>query len=270
MVNNRILLLILVLFLSMIHFSGCSSRKLKGVVSAEERLEAAIKWFNDGHYLDAKTQFRVITLSHPGSRIVDKAQFYYAECHFYLKEYILAAAEFERLIKVFPNSEYIDDAQYKVGLSYFKLSPKYSPEQEYTHKAISQFQQFLEDYPNSDLRSEVESKMLECRMQLARKKYSAAELYRKIGYLKSAIIYYNLVLDSYYDTSFAPKAQYWMADCHRRRGEMDEAKQGFEIFLSKYPQHEFADRAHSRLNEINHNLGNEEANSPQQSTYGER
>jgi len=270
MVNNRILLLILVLLIAMIFSSACSSRKLKGSISAEERLETAIKWFDDGHYLDAKTQFRVITLSHPGSRIVDKAQFYYAECHFYLKEYILAAAEYERLIKVFPNSEYIDDAQYKVGLCYFKLSPKYSLEQEYTNKAISQFQQFLEDYPNSNLRSEVEAKMLECRMQLARKKYSAAELYRKIGYLKSAIIYYNLVLDSYYDTTFAPKAQFWMADCHRRRGEIDEAKQGFETFMAKYPQHELADRANSRLEEINNKLGDEKANSPQKSNFGER
>ena len=250
--KSNLFIFIILIFLTFL--AGCASRKIKGDVTPEERLEAAIKWFNDGFYLDAKPQFRIIILGHPGSRIVDQAQYYYAECHYQLKEYILAAAEYERLIKVFPNSEYVDDAQFKIGLCYFELSPNYSLEQEYTLKAINSFQQFLEDYPNSELVPDVEKKMFECRMKLAKKKYAAAENYRKIGYLSSAIIYYNLVLESYYDTPFAPKAQYWVAECYRKKGELEKAKEEFDMFVNKYPQHDFVNKAQEKLAEIKKSL----------------
>ena len=148
---------ILVIFssLALLTFS-CSRSKIKPNATLEERMEEGMRLFEKGNYYDAKTQFRIVTLSHSGSLIADKAQFHYAECHFNMKEYILSGSEYERLIKVYPNSEYVDDAKYKLGLSYFKLSPKYALDQEYTLLGIVHFQEFLEDYqysPISDISS---------------------------------------------------------------------------------------------------------------------
>jgi len=229
---------------------ACSSNKLNANMPAEERMKVAIKMFEKKHYLDAKTQFRIITLSHSGSTIADKAQFYLAECHFYLKEYILAASEYQRLIKTFPNSEYVDDAKYKLGLSYYKLSPKYSLDQEYTLKAIQEFQEFLEDYHNSPLAPEVQEKLVEARTKLAHKVYSAAEQYRKMGICKSAIIYYDLVLERYYDSKYAPKALYWSGECYRKLNEYKQALDIFQEFVTKYPKNELAQKANQRIKEL--------------------
>ena len=103
---------------------SCGGNNLRTNLTSPERMDYALKLFKDGKYFDARTQFRIITLNSPGNLIIDQAQFYLAECHFGLKEYITSAAEYKKLQRLYPQSKYVDDAQYKIGLSYFKLSPK--------------------------------------------------------------------------------------------------------------------------------------------------
>lgn len=239
-------LFVILLLLGAVFFS-CSQQKIKSNATLEERMEYGMKLFEKGKYFDAKTQFRVITLSHSGNIIAAKAQFYLGECHFNMKEYIIAASEYERLIKVYPGSEWVDDAKYKLGLSYFKLSPKYALDQEYTLKAITQFQEFLEDYPNSPLAEEVEKHLLAARNKLARKVYESAEIYRKMAYYNSANIYYNKVLEEYYDTPYAPQAQYWIGECNRKMKKYVEALEAFDEFMKKYPDHEWMPRVRNKV-----------------------
>ncbi|MDZ7371394.1 MAG: outer membrane protein assembly factor BamD [candidate division KSB1 bacterium] len=236
------------LFLALIVFFSCAgTKKIPVNASEEERMAFALRLYQKGDYLEAKTQFRILTLSHSGSLIADKAQFYLAECHFHLKEYLLAASEYERLLKVYPNSEYTDDAKFKLGLSYFKLSPHYGLDQDYTKQAVMHFQEFLEDYPASILKAEVEQYLLQARSKFAEKVYSSGEIYRKMGYYESAIIYYDKVLEEYFDTPFAPKALYWSAECHRRLGKYQEALDLLNAFVQKYPKHEWMPRVRTKI-----------------------
>ncbi len=248
--RTRYKILLLLSLAGLVALSGCSSRKLKANLPLNERMELADSYFAKKRYLDAKDQYRIITLSYSGSRQADKAQFFLAECHFFTKEYIIAASEYERLIKVYPNSEYVDDAKYKLGFSYFKLSPKYSLDQEYTLKAIREFQEFLEEFRSSALVPVVEQQLQECRNKLALKVFAAAEQYRRMQYWEAAIIYYNMVLDQYYDSIYAPKAQFYLADCHRRLGHFSEAAEELQRFLEKYPQNELAGKAGDQLREV--------------------
>jgi len=239
--------LVILLLLIVALFSACAHQKIKSNATLDERMAYGMKLFEKGKYFDAKTQFRVITLSHSGNLDAAKAQFYLGECHFNMKEYILAASEYERLIKVYPGSEWVDDAKHKLGLSYYKLSPKYSLDQAYTLKAITEFQEFLEDYPDSPLNGEVEKDLVAARNKLARKVYESAEIYRKMTYYNSAIIYYNKVLEEYYDTPFAAEALFWIGECDRRMHKHNNALEAFSEFIKKYPNHEWAARAKNKI-----------------------
>ena len=84
MIRRCVILLMVGLFIY-----SCASNRSKMNFSAKERLQYAMKKFNDGDYLDAKTEFRIIILNFPGQSVVDTAQFHYAECHLKMKEYIL-------------------------------------------------------------------------------------------------------------------------------------------------------------------------------------
>jgi len=210
----------------------------------------ALKKYHDEDYLDARNELKVIILSSRMSSIIDSARYYYADCFYHTKEYILAIGEFERLIKFYPRSPLVDDAQYKVAMSYYKLSPKYSLDQEYTEKAIQEFQRFLEEYPGSNRRQEAEKYFLECRTKLCRKDYETGKLYRKMGEFEAAIISYQKVIDEFYDTKYAPMALYWKAECLRKIGKLNEARDDFDKFLKKYPKHNLFSKAESGLKKL--------------------
>lgn len=235
--------------------TGCGKYKIKPNISVEERMKIAEKMFKDGDYLDARTQFHIIILNSPGGSLSDKAQFYYAECHFKLKEYILAIAEYEKLLRIYSNSEYVDDAQYMIGLSYYKLSPKAGLDQTYTEKAVEEFQKFLEDYPDSQLAGQVNEYMQKCREKIAQKHFRNGESYRKRTFYRSAIIYYNYVLDNYYDTKYAEKSLWGKAECYRKIGDLEQAEIFYKLYLEKYPKSSRIDDARNQLSsmKINNN-----------------
>ncbi len=238
------------LLFMLISFSGCGGPRVRPDMPLEERMQVAQQMFDKKNYFDAKNQYRIITLSYSGSSLADKAQYYIGECHYGLKEYILAASEYERLIKIYPNSEWIDDAKYKLGMCYFQLSPKSALDQEYTLKAIREFQEFLEEFRNSDLVATVEAKLLECREKLALKVYAAAEQYFKLGYFDAAAIYFNLVLDNHYDSKYAPLAQFYLGESLRRMGKNVEARAAYQRMLDKYTSHDLTDKAKQRLKNL--------------------
>jgi len=216
----------------------------------------ALRKFNDEDYLKARDDFKIIVLSSRLASVVDSARFYYADCFFHTKEYVMAIGEFERLIKFYPRSDLVDNAQYKVGLSYYKLSPQYSLDQEYTLKAIDAYQAFLEDYPTSELKPEVEKMLLVCRTKLSKKAFKVGELYRKMGELEPAVISFQQVIDTFYDTEYAPLATFWKGDCLRKLGRDAEAREEFKQFLNKYPRHDLASKVTSlykKLTDANSN-----------------
>lgn len=233
---------------------GCGSYNVRPDMPAEERFELAKKMFENEDYLDAKRQFKIIVLNNPGVTFVDDAQFYLAECHFNMEEYIIAADEYRRLIRFYPQSEWVDDAQFKVGLADYELSPKPSLDQKYTRKAIENLQRFIEDYPQSELVPEAERLLQVCRRKLAEKEYKAGELYRKLNDCEAALVYFNSVINNYYDTQFVKRAMYWKGECLMKLEKPSESFQAFSEFLSKYPDSEYSDEAKERIREIENDL----------------
>ncbi len=216
-----------------LHFA-CGGNKLRANLTTEERLEHAKKLFEKHDYLDARTHFRIITLNAPGSALVDQAQFYLAECHFHTEEFIVASAEYEKVLRLYPRSEFLDDAQYKIALCYFELSPKADLDQKYTGRAVEEFQKFLEDFPGSDLQKEAAQKLQDLRDKLAKKEYNSAELYRRLAYYESALVYYDEVLNRYYDTAYAESALFYKAEILHKLQRHAQAKETIYQLMDRY------------------------------------
>lgn len=245
--GNILPALFFLLFFSCIFFQ-CSKKTVNmNELTPEAQFETAKRYFDRKDYYKAKMQLTVVVLNNPGHRIIEQAQFYLAESHFYLKEYIQAIAEYEKLIRSMPQSPYVDDARYKVGLSYFELSPGYALDQEYTQKAIMQFQLFLEEFPNSDVRGEVEKKLKEARDKLAKKEYKTGELYRKMGYWEASALSYQVVISDYYDTKFAEDSYYWKAECNAKLMAWDQAVEDYTALISKFPNSVWVESAKNKI-----------------------
>ena len=234
-----------------VFFQNCAREAVNiREMTLDEQLAFAKKTFDKEDYEKAKIYLNYIVMNNPGGTVIENAQFYLAESYYYSKEYILAIEEYQKLIKSLAQSAFVDDAVYMVGMCYYKMSPKYALDQEYTQKAIMQFRQFIEDFPDSELKGEAEQKLIECRKKLAKKEYKTGELYRKMGYYKAAIISFNDVFEEYHDTEFADDALYWTGECHRILRQWIEAERAFQSLLNQYPDSMWISRTESKLREV--------------------
>ena len=247
---EKLLRLGLILISSVIIFIDCGKKIQKENLSPEAYFEYAKSLFDRKKYLDAITEFTVITLKFSGNPLVDDAQFYLAESHFKNDEYLIAGAEYQKVINDYPESPFVEESFYKMGLSYYELSQRAELDQEYTIKAIRQFQNFIEAYPESQLREKADQKLFELRSKLARKQLNGGNVYRKMGIYDSAVIYYNILLEKYYDTPQAEQALYWKAECLFKMKEYSEALTNFTALVEKYPKSKFRKDAQARISEI--------------------
>ncbi len=241
---------IFVLIPSFIIMLNCGHKVHKENLGPQDYFDYSKALLDKGKCVAAITEFTIIVLKFSGHPIVDDAQFYLAESHFKCEEFLIAAAEYQKLINDYPESPYVEQAFFKIGLSYFELSQRPELDQEYTSKSLRQFQIFIEAYPNSSYRDETEQKIALLRKKLAKKQLLGANVYRKMGIYDSAVIYYNILLEKYYDTPQAEEAMFYKAECQFKLKEYSLAITNFTAFIEKYPKSKYARRAREKITEI--------------------
>lgn len=245
---------ILILFLAAVLLYSCSSSVDTINMNPEERLAYAIKLYQDEDYEEAVKEFEAIILQYPGSSIVDDAQYYLSMTRFQRKEYILAAYQFSKLIKGMPSSEFLADAQFMLAQCYYELSPNYSLDQQYTKKAVEEFQVFIDVFPLNPKVSEAETKIKELNEKLALKAFDTARIYWKLEYYTAALKYYDEVLEVYHDTKYAPLALYNKIKLLVERKRNPQAISEAQKFLEKYPDDENYKEVESIKSSLENNL----------------
>ncbi len=230
---------IFVLIVSMIVLNNCAGVKPQPDWTASQYFKYAMAIYEDEDYFDAANEFTVIVLRYPGSSVADSAQFYLGESHFFMDEYIIAAAEYEKLISNMSRSPLVTLAQYKLAESFYQLSPRAELDQGYTHKALREYQYFIEENPTHKLREDAEKKMYELRSKLAQKQWASAEIYRKMREFRAALVYYDIVLERYYDTEFADKAMYGKIETYLKKEQYTAARLECHKLMEQFPKSEF-------------------------------
>jgi len=216
-------------------FLGCGSSKEVESLSAEVRFAEAKAKFNDGDYLDASEDFKNVTVQYPGSSFADSAQFFIGECRYRREEYILAGSEYDLLARTMPSSPLVVKARYMKAMSNYALSPKSELDQKFTREAIDDFQTFIEYYPADSLAKAAAAKINELNNKLAKKEYDNGKLYYRLEYYKSAIAYFDVVLDRYHDSDYADEALLGKALALRERHDYAAALDALNLFFQKYP-----------------------------------
>jgi outer membrane protein assembly factor BamD len=247
---------------------GCGTDEVTDQLSAEERFRLGMAKFKEGDYLDAIEDFKVITLQFQGSAFADDAQFYMAECRYMREEYILAAYEYEVLLRTMPTSQYVGRARYRRAMCYYNLSPNSYLDQEHTRKAIDEFQAFIEYHPTDTLVSDAEAKITELRTKLAKKEFENGVIYMKMEYYKAAAVYFDLILEKYHDTPYAEPALLKKVEALMSRKRFQEAAEEIEKFFKKYPQSSLLPEAERLREEVRRKLSESQTSASSDSTAG--
>jgi outer membrane protein assembly factor BamD len=233
---QRMKSIVLMLIAGLLLFTtACSKKDVTAYMTSKEHFEYAMKFYKKKDYTKAQEQFTVITYKYSGSDVADDAQFYLAESYYFEKDFVLAASEYDRLISSYPRSEFVETAMYQLAICYYKLSPGYALDQKFTYEALSSIQNFMDLYPKSAKKAEVDSLYQLVHMKLARKEFENAQTYRKVSEYESAIAYYDFVINNYYETEYTPLSMYWKGYCYYRIKQFEKAKLTLQKITELYP-----------------------------------
>lgn len=199
--RNLSFVLLLVLIAS---FSACASKnQIRPGDTLEVAYEKAMRMYNAKKYVDAARGFETVLNIGRGSAIAQDSQWYLADSYFKSRDYVMAAAEFQRYHGNYPRSERRAEAEFMEGMCYVRLSPRHNLDQTDTYKAIEIMQLYLARYPNSERTREAAGLIDQLREKLAHKQHTAGLLYLRLQSYEAAAIYFGLTIDQFPETKWA-------------------------------------------------------------------
>jgi outer membrane protein assembly factor BamD len=231
-------------------FYSCSSSGSSQITTEDpnEAFNIAKRMYDKGDFVSAIEAFSFIKIKFPGTQIADQIQFYLAQSYFERKEYLLGAYEYENMLKNYPLSNLIPESRYKLGLSYYYLSPKSGLDQEFTHYAMSELQLFAELYPNDKNAADASAKLQELKDKLAYKDLTIGQQYVILEDYSAAVLYFKNVYDNFIDSKYTDEAMVDQADALIHLKKIDDAKKVLDRFYKLFPNSKFKSRADELYN----------------------
>ena len=144
-----------------------------------------------------------------GKPQMERIQYMVADANYNTKDYLLAAYYFDRFTKNYPRSSKREEAAYLKAMSYYLSTPRPSLDQSDTKKAIDAFQQFIDNYPDSERIKDANEYMKELQLKLEKKGFDIAYQYYHTENYKAAIVAFDNFLSDNLGTSFKEDALFY-------------------------------------------------------------
>lgn len=241
-------------------FAACKNENLiQRGDSLDVAFKKAMKLYQSEDYGNAADAFETVVEIGRGTDYGQEAQYYLAESYYQNGRYLLAASEYERFVSLYPRAEKRQEAQFQEAYCYYKLSPRYKLDQEYTHRAIEKFRLYNSRFSNSQKVDEAAKYISEMREKLAKKHYHSADLYMRTDQYEAAIIYYDLTIDNYPETIWAQRALVDEIDAYntyasrsiqsKQEERYQKAVEAYEKFVQLFPNGEYRSEAEDYVDE---------------------
>ena len=128
-----------------------------------------------------------------------------AYANYYDKNYKLAGHQFKNFAVSFPQDRRREEASYMSAICYYQGSNDYNLDQTNTQSAITELQDFLNNYPDSERSKNIQTMLDELGYKLEFKAYENARQYYKMGEYLSADVAFDNVLEDFPATKLKPK-----------------------------------------------------------------
>ncbi len=196
----------IVVFLFVLSLVGCSGAGRLRYDGPEEAYQKGLARVDAGDYERAAEFFQGVFDFGRTHEWAANAQLQLARAYRENGEYLLAANEFTRFTQIYRGDPRVPDAGYELAMTYFDRSPAYSLDQSDTERAITQFELFMNRYPDHSLFFDAADRITDLREKLAHKRFEAGTQYERRGYSEAAALTFKSVFDDYYDTDWADDA----------------------------------------------------------------
>ena len=204
----------------------------KRINVAGDKLALAGRLFEERKYGDAALEYKDFLATFAGDERCDFAQFGLAESYRMERQYALAEVEYRILINDYNYSEYVDDAFFLEGLCAFKQSPRVERDQTKSYEALDRLNRFVQLFPTSSRLEEAKAVLHEIHVKLGEKEFLNAKLYFSRKRYEAASIYFNKVIDLYFDTIWAARSRYYRGYIRESRNELGDAAADYREVIS--------------------------------------
>ena len=188
--NKRFLIIVLIISLL-----GCAKQDIDlSIDDINERYNKGLELLKKRKYYRSQEHFQYVLLRGRHTDIGDDAQFHLAEAYYLNKEYDTAISEFDKLIRQMSFSPHVRLARYRICQSYEKSSPKFYFDQDATIRAIQKYQEFVEDFPDSEYRPEATATIQDLRNKLSKK------IFFELFVFKESLIFSKVFLSFCFET----------------------------------------------------------------------
>lgn len=223
--------------------TGCGAGTIPPVSSEPQRLAHARQSMDQRQYAVAIELLKTYIANNAGSREVDEAIYRLGLCYLRTREYASAQVEFERLLRDYPESDSSASAAFRLGESLWGQARPPDFDQDFTQKALDQWQSYLRSYPDHWLASEAHQRVAKARLRLATRLANVGMLYLKLQKPGPARIYFQKIADEYADTTKIADAKLGLALCLVQEHKTSEAVAALRILEQEVPSGRLHDRA---------------------------
>ena len=134
-----------------------------------------------GKYVRAITLLQELVTLQKGTENAQESLYMLAMAQYNSKDYETAAQYFKKYYQSYPKGRYAEMAQFYVGQSLFMSTPEPRLDQSRTIQAITDFQTFLDLYPDSKLKPQAQQRLFDLQDKLVEKELHTAQLYYDLG-----------------------------------------------------------------------------------------
>lgn len=209
----------------------------QGLTSAELYARAQAE-FEEEDWGDAADVLERLLTTDPGFEDAPDARLMLARAYFNDEQYVTAQSEYTRFLDRHPGHERAPEAALGICESFAALSPIPERDQRYTQQALLVCPNVARDYASiaPEIAERAQGIANEMRSKLAEKLYRTADdFYAARDWWDSAIIYYEMIVDEYADTEWAPKAIVGLMEAYEAIGYEDDVETWRQRLLNSYP-----------------------------------
>ena len=175
--------MLMTLALACLLLTGCAGEfnKVYKTTDVNYRYEYAKQSFAEGKYTRAATLLMELITQKKGHDDAEEALYMLGMAEYKSGDFESASATFKKYYQTYPKGVYAEEASYYVGQALYESAPEPRLDQTPTIGAINAYQQFLDNFPNSELRPKAQERLFELQDKLIMKELLSAQLYYNLG-----------------------------------------------------------------------------------------
>jgi len=209
---------------------------------------------SEEQYLAKRRLEKISSLRHKKNNSSLESIYKKALDRYYKKDFDAAIQEFADFLTLYPNNELAVNCQYWMAESYYSMDKK--------SEALFEFEKVVKHYPKSDKAkdAQIKIKMITSARKTSNssqevKEYKNIRKSYLVGKYRKAIKEFNDYLVNFPNSTYAPNAYYWKAECYYSLEEHKKAIEVFKEILRLFPESEKANHARVKIKMSQEKLG---------------